>query len=181
MMSVRTVNKLCGVTKESKRFTVVLSHNGGLCEVWTMLTIKSETRLSVGVGSTHGLNVESGGGARLIPAVKPTWGLISLHDVTSSATGFKSVSDDNVVPLDPASPRQTPRSPQHSQVQTSTIETTSPNHRTVHITHPEWETGPFVCVSSEACCSKAGGCLLSANMSASKGTAEAHLLLFAVR
>lgn len=35
--SVNTVNKVCGVTKQSRRFRAIRSHNRGLCELWTTL------------------------------------------------------------------------------------------------------------------------------------------------
>lgn len=49
------------------------------------------------------------GGAWLIPVLKPLWGLISLHNLTSTAMGFKTrdVSDGAIVFLALASPRQT--------------------------------------------------------------------------
>lgn len=56
--------------------------------------------------SSHDLNIELEG-ARLIPVVKPMWGLISWLDLTSRAIGFKSVSDDDIPFLAPASPCQT--------------------------------------------------------------------------
>lgn len=65
-----------------------------------------ETWPSIVGYSSHDLNIESGG-ARLIPVVKPMWGLISLLDLTGREIGFKSVSDDDILFLAPASPRQT--------------------------------------------------------------------------
>lgn len=50
--------------------------------------------------SSHDLHVKvvvGECGARLIPVVKPMWGLISLHDLTSRAIGFKSISDDYIM------------------------------------------------------------------------------------
>lgn len=50
--------------------------------------------------SPHDLHVKvvvGGCGTRLIPVVKPMWGLISLHDLTSRAIGFKSISDDYIM------------------------------------------------------------------------------------
>ena len=57
------------------------------------------------------------------------------------------------------------------------IVTASLDHKTVHITHPEWKHDT-VCLSRFVLIRRleAVGCLLSANMSTSKGTAEALLL-----
>lgn len=105
-----------------------------------LLTTPSNPKiwLSIVGRSSDDLKIELGE-HRLIPAVKSMWGLISLHDLTSRAMGFKSVSDDNILFLAPASPCQTLQSLQHIQVQTSMITTTSLDRRTVHITHPKWK------------------------------------------
>lgn len=50
---------------------------------------------------------------RIIPTVKPMWGLISLHGLTSRATGFTTISDDYIPFLAQSDPDCT-HSLQHS-------------------------------------------------------------------
>lgn len=112
MISVKSMDKLCVVTKESQSCNYTKEafvRSGPRCvsiTVHLLITSNPKTWLSIVGYSSHDLKIALGG-ARIIPAVKPMWGLISLVDLTSRAIGFKSPSDDDIPFLAPASPRQT--------------------------------------------------------------------------
>lgn len=114
------------------------------------------------------------GGARLIPAVKPMWGLISLLDLTSRAIGFKSESDDDILSPAPASPCQT-----HTAITSACSGTSVDDHNDKpwpqNCSHYSSQVGTWHRLSG----SPPQGCwlfTLCKHVGIKKGTAEALLL-----
>lgn len=134
--------------------------------VHLLITSNPKTWLSIVGYSSHDLKIALGR-ARLIPAVKPMWGLISLLDLTSRAIGFTSVSDDDILFLAPASPRQTWDWTNFKMFRYKRrwLQHWASTTKLAHITHPKWRHDTVWVVCRRL---KTVGCLPSANMSTSK-------------